>query len=39
MDVTRALEKIKEIEKVTSISNIPKILSNDGFLRLKTFKK
>ncbi len=38
-DVTRALEKIKEIEKVTSISNIPKILSNDGFLEIEDLQK
>ena len=38
-DVTRALEKIKEIEKVNSISNIPKILSNDGFLEIEDLQK
>ena len=38
-DVTRALEKIKEIEKVTSISNIPKIFSNDGFLEIEDLHK
>ena len=38
-DVTRALEKIKEIEKVTSISNIPKIFSNDGFLEIEDLQK
>ena len=38
-DVTKALEKIKEIEKVTSISNIPKILSNDGFLEIEDLQK
>ena len=38
-DVTRALEKIKEIEKVTSISNIPKILSNNGFLEIEDLQK
>ena len=39
LDVTRSLEKIKEIEKVTSISNIPKILSNDGFLEIEDLQK
>ena len=34
-EVTKALEKIKEVEKVTSISNIPKIFSNDGFLDIE----
>ena len=38
-DVTKALEKIKEIEKVTSISNIPKIFSNDGFLEIEDLQK
>ena len=38
-DVTRKLEKIKEVEKVTSISNIPKIFSNDGFLEIEDLQK
>ena len=38
-DVTIALEKIKEVEKVTSITNIPKILSNDGFLEIEDLQK
>ena len=38
-DVTKALEKIDEVEKVTSISNIPKILSNDGYLEIDDLQK
>ena len=38
-DVTKACEKIKEVEKVTSISNIPKILSNNGFLEIEDLQK
>lgn len=38
-DVTRKLEEIKEVEKVTSISNIPKIFSEGGFLEIEDLQK
>ena len=38
-DVTRKLEEIKEVEKVSSISNLPKIFSEGGFLEIEDLQK